>query len=128
MARTEPAANEAIALDLRALCGVARNKTLLRVDAADESRTSTLLEGEQDEADELFAAAVLHCCSGKFIVYCGVPTDRCSSAELFILRNPVGVVDGGVVDTVVIAGGEEGDGAVDLSGDADSTAPKVMYC
>jgi hypothetical protein len=62
MTRTEPAANKAIALDLRALCGVARNKSLLRVDAADESRRSTLLEAEQDEADEIFAAAVLHCC------------------------------------------------------------------
>jgi hypothetical protein len=104
------------ALDLRALCGVARNKTLLRVDAADESITSTLLNADQDEADELFAAAVLHCCSGKFIVYCGVLVDRCSSAELFILRNPVGVVDGGVVDAVVIAGGEDGDGALRLVG------------
>jgi hypothetical protein len=116
MALIEPAANKAIALDLRALCGVARNKTLLRVGAEDESRRSTLLEAEQDEADELFAAAVLHCCSGKIIVYCGVPTDRCSSAELFILRNPVGVVDGGVVDAVVIAGGEDGDGAPRLVG------------
>jgi hypothetical protein len=76
MARAEPAANKAFALDLRALCVVARNKTLLRVDAADESRRSTLLEAEQDEADELFAAEVLHSCSGMFIVYCGVPTDR----------------------------------------------------
>jgi hypothetical protein len=90
---------------LSALDGVARIKTLLRVDAANESRRNTLLEAEQDEADELFAATVWHCCSGKFIVYCGVHTDRCSSAELFILKNPVGigVVDGGVVGTVVIA-------------------------
>jgi hypothetical protein len=33
-------------------------------------------------------------------------TDRCSSAEIFIRRNPVGVAD-----AVVVAGGEDGDGA-----------------
>jgi hypothetical protein len=84
------------------------------VDAAYESRRSTLIEAEQDEADELYTAAVWHCRSEIFIVYCGVPTDRCSSAELFILRNPVGVVDGGFVDAVVIA--EDGDGATRLVG------------
>jgi hypothetical protein len=83
------------------------------VDGADESRRGTLLEAEQDEADELFAAAVWHCCSELFIVCWGVPTDKCSSVELFILRNPVGVVDGGVVDAVVIA--EDGDGATRFS-------------
>jgi hypothetical protein len=38
-------------------------------------------------------------------------TDRCSSAELFIRRNPVGIVD-----AVVVAGGEDGDGATRLFG------------
>jgi hypothetical protein len=38
-------------------------------------------------------------------------TVRCSSAKLFIRRNPVGVVD-----AVVVAGGEDGDGATQLVG------------
>jgi hypothetical protein len=75
------------------------------VDAADESRRNALLEAELDEADELFAAAVWHCCSEKFISTAG-STDRCSSAKLFIRRNPVGGVD-----AVFVAGGEDGDGA-----------------
>jgi hypothetical protein len=36
-----------------------------------ESRRSTLPKVEQDEEDEYFAAAVWHCCSEKFIDYCG---------------------------------------------------------
>jgi hypothetical protein len=44
-------------------------QTLLCVDATDESQRSTLLEVEQGEADEVFAAAVWHSCSEKFIVY-----------------------------------------------------------
>jgi hypothetical protein len=31
---------------------------------------STVLEVEQDKGDEHFAAAVWHCCSERFIVYC----------------------------------------------------------
>jgi hypothetical protein len=38
-------------------------------------------------------------------------TGRCSSAKLFIRRNPVGVID-----AVVVAGGEDGDGATRLVG------------
>jgi hypothetical protein len=71
MARTEPAANKAIVLDFSGACSVVRNKILLRMDAADDSRRSTLLEAEHDEEDELFAAAVWHCCGEKFIIYCG---------------------------------------------------------
>jgi hypothetical protein len=68
-----------------------------------------LIEAEQDETDELFTAAVWHCRSG-------VHTGRCSPTELFILRNPVGIINGGVVDPVVITGGEDGDGATRLVG------------
>jgi hypothetical protein len=89
---------------------VARNKTVLRVDATDESRRSTLFEAEQDEADDFSLQQ-----SGTAVAKISSPTagsnGRCSSAKLFILRNPVGVVD-----AVVVAGGEGGDGATRLVG------------
>jgi hypothetical protein len=52
-----------------------------------------------------------------------VAADRCSSAELFIRKNPVGVVDAGVD-----AGGDDGDGASRLIGRRRFHGTDVKCC